>query len=77
MTLRARINRAEVDAGRGPSRLRINKLLPLQRKGNDVLKEGERGVWEFAVGGERGWEFEVALRVAAPAILRLPPERSR
>ena len=42
-----------------------------------MLKEGERGVWEFAVEGERGWEFEVALRVAAPAILRLPPERSR
>jgi hypothetical protein len=34
-------------------------------------------VWEFAVEGDRGWEFEVALRVAAPAILRLPPERSR
>jgi hypothetical protein len=34
-------------------------------------------VWEFAVEGDRGWDFEVALRVAAPAILRLPPERSR
>jgi hypothetical protein len=51
--------------------------MPLQGMGRMCGKQGERGVWEFAVEGERGWEFEVALRVAAPAILRLPPERSR
>ena len=51
--------------------------MPLQGMGRMCGKQGERESVGICSGGLARLGIEVALRVAAPAILRLPPERSR